>query len=82
MFLHTSRGSSLVFGIFLFGVISSVTVGLIFSLVPRSRDIRGIERGNQAFYQAESGVEKTLFELSRDNPAAEPALSSGSATTA
>jgi type II secretory pathway component PulK len=52
-------------------------VYLIDKLVPASRDVKGVEHGNVAYYKASSAVELALSELSGANPGAQTGSSVG-----
>lgn len=74
------RGTAIFFAIILLVVLATITIGLIQALLPRNRDISGIERSNQAFYEAETAVELALLAMNKTDPAMEPSVSSGSST--
>lgn len=67
--LRTQRGGFAIFiGISLTLVIILIGVFLIEKLVPVSRDVKGIENGNVAYYQASSALELGLASLSASQP--------------
>lgn len=52
-------------------------VYLIDKLVPASKDVKGVEHGNVAYYKAASAVELALSELSGNNPGTQTGSSAG-----
>lgn len=53
-------------------------VYLIDKLMPASRDVKGVENGNVAYYKASSAIELALLSLSGANPGAETGSTAGS----
>lgn len=52
-------------------------VYLIDKLVPASRDVKGVENGNVAYYKASSAIELALLSLSGANPGTETGSTAG-----
>jgi len=59
-----------------------IAIYLLDKIVPTSRDVRGIENGNRAYYQATSAVEEALATIASSPTGAEPSTTyTGSTAT-
>lgn len=62
------RGFAIFIGMALTVVIILIGVNLIEKLVPAARDVKGVENGNVAYYQASSSLEMGLSTMYGDQP--------------
>ena len=62
------KWSALIISVFVVLIISIIMIYLLDKLVPISRNVKGIENTNIAYYNAETGVEEALLWMSKTNP--------------
>lgn len=62
------KGFAIFLAMLLTVLIVLMGVYLIDKLIPASKDVKGVEHGNVAYYHAASAVELALSELSGTNP--------------
>lgn len=60
---NKSRGSSLFFAVLIMSILLAVGLGMSTLLLTQMRMIRGMGDSVVAFYAADTGIEKALFEL-------------------
>lgn len=65
---HNKQASALLFAIIIVALLLFLWVFLLGKIVPASRDVKGIEQGNIAYYHAESAEEQALTYMSGSNP--------------
>ncbi len=76
------RGAFAIYlGIALTILLVVVGVQLVGKLLPASKNVKGIEQGNVAYYAAESAVERALATLSSENPGLESSGAFGSTSS-
>jgi hypothetical protein len=49
-------------------IIIIIAIYLLDKIVPFSRDIKGVENGNIAYYKANTAINEALLSMSIDNP--------------
>jgi len=69
--VHSRKGSALVITLFISMILTIISLYALDRIIPVSRNTKGIENGNGAYYLAYSGVEEALFQLDKDNPSIE-----------
>lgn len=57
------RGVGLIFALFAVVLLSAIMAVFYEIIVPRSQQVSGIEQSNIAYYQAESGIESSMYLL-------------------
>lgn len=62
------KASALIVSIFVTVVIIIIAIYLLDKIVPFSRDIKGIENGNIAYYRANTAVNEALLSMSGATP--------------
>lgn len=62
------RGSALMISMFVTTIILIIAIYLLDKIIPYSRDIKGVENGNVAYYRATTAVNEALLAMSSSNP--------------
>ncbi|MDP2103935.1 MAG: hypothetical protein Q8K26_03375 [Candidatus Gracilibacteria bacterium] len=62
------KGSALMISMFITVIILLIAIYLLDKIIPYSRDIKGIENGNIAYYRATTAVNEALLSMSSSNP--------------
>lgn len=71
--INNKKWSALIISIFIIAIISLLWIYLLEKIVPISRNVKWVENSNIAYYNANSWVEKALFDMTSSNPSSEPA---------
>lgn len=79
--LSSRGGFAIYLGMAITALLMVVGVSLVEKLYPASKNVKGIEQGNMAYYAATSAVERAMLSLTGSNPALEPADQTGSTAT-
>jgi hypothetical protein len=66
--LLVRKGSALIISMFITTIIIIIALYLLDKIVPYARDIKGIENGNVAYYQATTAVNEAILAMSGSNP--------------
>ena len=66
-----NQGSALIVTIFITMILMLMAIYLLERIVPIARNVKGIENGNIAYYQAETAVEAALMNKDASNPGTE-----------
>ncbi len=75
---YSRRGGALLVTMVLTLLSIVAVLYLVDAILPSVRLVRGIENANLAYYEARTGIELALAEMSRDDPDYENTASSGS----
>jgi Tfp pilus assembly protein PilV len=67
-FAHDKRGVGLIFALVSVVLLSVIMTVFYEIVIPRSKNVKGIEESNVAAYQAESGIEASLMMMSGATP--------------
>ncbi len=62
------KGSALMISMFVTVIILLIAIYLLDKIIPYSRDIKGIENGNIAYYRATTAVNEALLAMSSTTP--------------
>jgi hypothetical protein len=66
------KGSALLIALLMMGVLMTLTLGISTLVLREIRVTQSIVDANKAYYAAEAGVERSLYELSKSLPGVEP----------
>ena len=67
-YMYSHRGSAFIIAMGLLTIIVILTLFLMERIQPFSENIKNIEMSNVAYYEAVSGVERALWDMSEDDP--------------
>jgi len=70
--LGEKKGSALLIALLMMGVLMTLTLGISTLVLREIRVTQSIVDANKAYYAAEAGVERALYELSKSLPGAQP----------
>ncbi|MCK9272380.1 hypothetical protein M0P65_02425 [Candidatus Gracilibacteria bacterium] len=68
---NNKNGSALIIAIFVTMIITIIGIFLLNKIIPLSKNVKGIENSNIAYYNANSGVEEALLYMSSSDPSRE-----------
>lgn len=69
---NNKRGSALIISIFITMIITIIGIFLLDKIMPLAKNVKWIENSNVAYYNANSWVEKALFDMNSSDPSLEP----------
>lgn len=62
------KGSALLISMFITTIILLIAIYLLDKIIPYSRDIKGVENGNVAYYRATTAINEALLAMSSSDP--------------
>lgn len=76
---NNKRGSALIISIFITMIITIIGIFLLDKIMPLAKNVKWIENSNVAYYNANSWVEKALFDMSSSDPSIQTTWTGGTA---